>query len=61
LIIDCPICKDRKVVVPDKPDGKSYICKKCYAALFNTLMNLIRAADTPQLSLVNLTHKENVA
>jgi hypothetical protein len=61
MIIDCPTCKERKIIVPNQPDGKSYICRKCYAALFNTLMNIIRPAQTPHLTLVNLEHKENVA
>ncbi len=51
MIIDCPTCKERKVIVPDKPDGCSHICKKCYAALMNKLLLLIKPAPTPHLTI----------
>jgi hypothetical protein len=61
MIIDCPGKCKNKVIVPNMPDGKSYLCKTCYAALINTLLDIIRPAKEPHLSVVKQEETEHVA
>jgi hypothetical protein len=61
MIINCPGKCNKRVIVPNTPDGKSYLCKTCYAALMNTLLHLIRPAKEPHLQVVKTIETESVA
>lgn len=72
-LIDCPTCKERRIIVPSLMENTTYICKKCYAALFNALMkvfpsnkidlymSIIKPAKTPHLTLVKEVETEYVS
>jgi hypothetical protein len=56
VIIDCVGKCGRKVIA--KPDGKAYLCKTCYASLMNLLLDIIRPAKEPHLSIVQTIETE---
>ncbi len=52
MIIDCNGKCGKRIIIPNTPDGKSYLCKACYASLMNLLLDIIRPAQEPHLALV---------
>lgn len=62
MIIDCNGKCGKRIIIPNTPNGKSYLCKTCYASLMNLLLDIIRPAQEPHLQVVKPTiETESVA
>jgi hypothetical protein len=60
MIIDCAGKCGKKIIAAC--DGRAYLCKTCYATLMNLLLDLIRPAKEPHLTIVKPTiETESVA
>jgi hypothetical protein len=62
MIINCSGKCGKKIIVPNIPDGKAYLCRQCWRALIHTILDLVRVAKEPHLTVVQPTlETESVA
>jgi hypothetical protein len=54
LITDCPGQCKRKIIVPNKQDGKTRLCKECFVAIEQSLLkalSMFSRAPEPRLAV----------
>ncbi len=64
MTVICPGQCNRKIVVPNIPDGKTWLCKECFTAIEQSLLKVLSIfsrAPEPHLTAVKPLESERVA